>query len=93
MLSPNYWGYWLSFAGQLVSAIALREGKAPKEMAYLHVLSTALAGQTLTDMKLAALMEKYRSEATAQAPVPVEAADVQQIDDEIRHLDELIANA
>jgi len=65
---------WLQFATSLATVIAQESGKAPREVAYLQLISSAATLAAITDEDLTELQAKYQAEVTADTPTT--AADL-----------------
>lgn len=60
----NYF-LWLQLVGTLATDVANKEGKAPKELQYLNILTQAARAGTLTDADLTALHQKIQADKAA----------------------------
>lgn len=68
---------WAQFVGNLASIIARENGAAPRELAYLGLLTSATTIAALTDSDLSELKAKYEGEVAADTPTT--AADLEAI--------------
>jgi hypothetical protein len=59
---------WLQFATSLATVIARESGKAPRELAYLQVITNAATLAAITDEDLTDLHAKYAAEVAADTP-------------------------
>jgi len=59
---------WLQFATSLATVVAQQSGKAPRELAYLQLLTNAATLAAITDDDLAALRTTYEAEVAADYP-------------------------
>lgn len=73
---------WFQFATSLVTTIAEQTGKAPREIAYLQLLSNAATVAAMTDNDLTELKARYEGEVTADTPTT--EADLLAIADRIQ---------
>ncbi len=69
------WILWTSLVTRLAAIVATQNGAAPRELAYLSLITTATEAFNLTDQDLTALKEKYEQEAAAGAPVTADELD------------------
>lgn len=65
---------WLQFATSLAAIIAKESGKAPREIAYLQLITSAATLAAITDDDLTELQAKYAAEVASDAPTT--AADL-----------------
>lgn len=72
---------WLQFATSLATVIAQQSGKAPRELAYLQLLTNAATLAAITDDDLTDLEARYAAEVAADTPTT--AADLLAIAERI----------
>lgn len=72
---------WLQFATTLATVVAQQSGKAPRELAYLQLLTNAATLAAITDEDLTGLQTKYAAEVAADTPTT--AADLLAIAERI----------
>lgn len=63
---------WLTFVQTLATAYATSQGKDVRALAYLRVVTTAVAGQQATDAELQVLMDEYSAKVSSGAPTTTE---------------------
>lgn len=66
---------WLGFFTQLASIVVQKNGNAPKELAYLSVLTNLVALTAKTDADLTELLHKYEKEVADGTETDVEEID------------------
>lgn len=72
---------WLQFATTLATVVAQQSGKAPREIAYLQLLTNAVTLAAITDDDLTDLRAKYEAELAADTPT--DSADLLAIAERI----------
>lgn len=82
---------WLQFATSLATIVAQQSGKAPREVAYLQLLTNAVTLAAITDDDLTALKEKYELEVATDTPTT--AADLMAVVNRIQARGERIQSA
>lgn len=82
---------WLQFATSLATIVAQQSGKAPREIAYLQLLTNAVTLAAITDEDLTTLKEKYEAEVAADTPTT--ADDLLAIAERIQARGERIQDA
>jgi hypothetical protein len=68
---------WLNLLTTMAQVVAEKNGAAPRELAYLSLLTQASTITSLTDGDLAELQAKYEAEVAADTPVT--SADLDEI--------------
>lgn len=63
---------WLTFVQTLAAAYATSQGKDVRALAYLRVVTNAVAGQQATDAELQVLMDEYSAKVSSGAPTTTE---------------------
>lgn len=63
---------WLQLLTTLAETVAKQKGSAPRELAYLSLLTSATTLTSLTDSDLTALKAKYEQDVASGAPVTPE---------------------
>jgi hypothetical protein len=66
---------WANFVSRLASAVAAANGAAPRELAYLSMITNATTIAALTDADLDALRSKYESEVAGGIATTPEELD------------------
>lgn len=59
---------WAQFATNLVTIIAQQNGNAPRELAYLQLITNATTLAAMTDDDLTGLQAKYELEVASDTP-------------------------
>lgn len=76
----NY-ALWLQLVTNFATIVAKEAGAAPRELAYLALLTNATNMVAMTDADLAELNDKYQAEVTNDTPT--DAAELNAIADRI----------
>lgn len=87
----NQYVLWLQLVTGLAAVVAKENGQAPRELAYLELLTKASTLVALTDEDLRALKEKYEYEVAND--VPTSAEDLQIIVQRIHERGQRIQSA
>lgn len=82
---------WLQFATSLATVIAQQSGKAPREIAYLQLITNAATLAAITDDDLTDLEARYAAEVAADTPTT--AGDLLAIAERIEARGERIQGA
>lgn len=82
---------WIQLLTTLAETVAARKGAAPRELAYLSLLTQASTVVSLTDGDLADLKAKYDAEVASDAPVS--PADLDEVAARLKARSERIQQA
>jgi uncharacterized protein YceH (UPF0502 family) len=82
---------WAQIVSRLAMVVAAEKGAAPRELAYLHLLTDATTFAAMTDADLTDLLHKYESERAAN--VETTADELEQIAARIQARGERIQSA
>lgn len=82
---------WARFVGRLAMVVAAEQGAAPRELAYLNLLTSATTLAALTDADLTDLLHKYETEVAAG--IETTAEELEAIAERIQDRGERIQRA
>lgn len=82
---------WAQFVGRLAMVVAAEQGAAPRELAYLNLVTSATTLAALTDADLTLLLHRYESEVAGN--VETTAEELEAISERIEARGERILRA